>query len=122
MRPLNCDEVVRVALDLLDEVGPSGFTMRAVATRLDTYPAPVYWHVGNRNRLLAREAASAGTGPELISAHQIMTVRSKTFRRVVKSGGRTAPAREDIVSSSRGRPQARGHHHVGARSAEWHHN
>ena len=53
-RPLTSDDVVRAALDLLDEVGPSGFTMRAVATRLDTYPATVYWHVGNRNQLLAR--------------------------------------------------------------------
>jgi TetR/AcrR family tetracycline transcriptional repressor len=50
---LTRDEVVRAALDLLDEVGLDAFTMRALATRLATYPATVYWHVGNRSQVLS---------------------------------------------------------------------
>ena len=37
---------------MLDERGLAGFTMRSLAERLGTYPATVYWHVGNRDQLL----------------------------------------------------------------------
>ena len=47
------DDVITAGLGLLDDVGLPGFTMRALADRLDTYPATVYWHVGNRDRVLA---------------------------------------------------------------------
>ena len=53
-RPLSGDDVIDAALALLDDVGQSGFTMRALAARLATYPTTLYWHVGNRNRVLAR--------------------------------------------------------------------
>jgi AcrR family transcriptional regulator len=45
--------VVEAGLELLDEVGLTAFSMRAVADRLGTYPATLYWHVGNRAALLA---------------------------------------------------------------------
>jgi len=51
--PLTSDDVVRAALELLDEVGLRGFTMRALAQRLDTYPATIYWHVGSRHAVLS---------------------------------------------------------------------
>jgi TetR/AcrR family transcriptional regulator, tetracycline repressor protein len=51
--PLDRDSVVRAALGLLDEAGLDAFTMRALAQRLGTYPATVYWHVGNRNDVLS---------------------------------------------------------------------
>lgn len=54
---LNTDEVVRAALALLDEVGLNGFTMRALARRLGTYPATIYWHVGNRTEVLSAVSA-----------------------------------------------------------------
>jgi TetR/AcrR family transcriptional regulator, tetracycline repressor protein len=50
---LAADDVVRAGLELLDERGLAGFTMRSLAERLGTYPATVYWHVGNRDQLLA---------------------------------------------------------------------
>jgi len=50
---LNPEEVVLAALALLDEVGLRGFTMRALAKQLDTYPATIYWHVGNRTEVLS---------------------------------------------------------------------
>jgi TetR/AcrR family tetracycline transcriptional repressor len=51
--PLDRDMVVQAALQLLDEAGLEGFNMRALAHRLGTYPATVYWHVGNRNEVLS---------------------------------------------------------------------
>jgi TetR/AcrR family transcriptional regulator, tetracycline repressor protein len=53
-RPLSGDDVVRAGLQLLDEQGLAGLKMRSLAERLGTYPATVYWHVGNRARLLAQ--------------------------------------------------------------------
>jgi TetR/AcrR family tetracycline transcriptional repressor len=51
--PLDRDTVVREALALIDDVGLEAFTMRALAQRLATYPATVYWHVGNRGEVLS---------------------------------------------------------------------
>ena len=34
-------------------MGLAGFTTRALADRLGTYPATLYWHVGNRSQVLA---------------------------------------------------------------------
>ena len=50
---LNADEVLDAALTLLGEVGLRGFTMRALAQRLGTYPATIYWHVGSRTDVLS---------------------------------------------------------------------
>ena len=42
---------------MLDEAGLNGFTMRALARRLGTYPATIYWHVGNRTEVLSAVSA-----------------------------------------------------------------
>lgn len=52
-RPLTSEQIVEAGLSLLDQVGLTGFSTRALAERLGTYPATLYWHVGNRSRLLA---------------------------------------------------------------------
>lgn len=46
-------DVVAAGVELVDEVGLAGFTTRALAGRLGTYPATLYWHVGNRSQVLA---------------------------------------------------------------------
>ncbi|MEO8697716.1 MAG: TetR/AcrR family transcriptional regulator C-terminal domain-containing protein [Acidimicrobiales bacterium] len=51
--PLDKDLVVRAALELLDDGGLDAFNMRALAQRLGTFPATVYWHVGHRNEVLS---------------------------------------------------------------------
>ncbi len=50
--PLDRDRVVRVALDLLDEVGLDGLSMRRLADRLGVKAASVYWHVRDKEELL----------------------------------------------------------------------
>ncbi|GAA1814334.1 MULTISPECIES: TetR/AcrR family transcriptional regulator C-terminal domain-containing protein [Brevibacterium] len=63
--------IVAAAIDLLDEAGEPGLTVRALAARLHTGPGSIYWHVGDRSGLLAlacdavlaaaaEEAGSAG--------------------------------------------------------------
>lgn len=50
-------DVVRTAVELIDEGGLDEFSMRSVARSLGVYPATVYWHVGDRNSLLAKVLA-----------------------------------------------------------------
>ena len=51
-QPLDRDRVVRVALELLDEVGLEGLSMRRLADRLGIKAASVYWHVRDKEELL----------------------------------------------------------------------
>jgi TetR/AcrR family transcriptional regulator, tetracycline repressor protein len=51
-RPLDRDRVVRAALELLDEVGLEGLSMRRLADRLGVQAASVYWHVRDKEELL----------------------------------------------------------------------
>jgi AcrR family transcriptional regulator len=44
--------IVRAALDLLDEAGMDGLTVRALAARLGVQAPALYWHVRNKQALL----------------------------------------------------------------------
>jgi len=46
-------DIVAAGLTLLDEVGWSQFTMRALADRVNAFPNSIYWHVGGRDRVVA---------------------------------------------------------------------
>ena len=50
---LDRGEVVRVALQLLDELGLDGLTMRRLAQRLGVTAASLYWHVRDKDELLS---------------------------------------------------------------------
>ena len=85
---LSLDDVISAGLGLLDEVGLPGFTMRARADRLDTYPATVYWHVGNRDRVLALVVERAlgelvVPDPEPLGWRAWLTAVAHEYRRVL---------------------------------------
>lgn len=44
--------IVKVALELLDEVGIDALTLRALAARLDVRAPALYWHVASKQELL----------------------------------------------------------------------
>jgi AcrR family transcriptional regulator len=50
--PLTRDAIVAAALELLDADGLDGVSMRRVAQKLETGPASLYQHVGNKDELL----------------------------------------------------------------------
>jgi TetR/AcrR family tetracycline transcriptional repressor len=52
-QPLDREQVVRAALELLDEVGLDGLTMRSLADRLGVQAASLYRHVRDKEDLLA---------------------------------------------------------------------
>ncbi|MFI6463528.1 TetR/AcrR family transcriptional regulator [Streptomyces sp. NPDC050538] len=49
---LSRERIVEAAVALLDEVGESGLTFRALTERLATGPGAIYWHVANKDELL----------------------------------------------------------------------
>lgn len=65
---LSRDRIVSAAIDLLDTAGESGLTFRALSERLATGPGAIYWHVANKEELLAAATdgvvASALGSPE----------------------------------------------------------
>ncbi|MDN3358625.1 TetR family transcriptional regulator [Actinomadura sp. DC4] len=67
---LSQEVVVGAAVALLDEHGERGLTFRLLAERLDTGPGALYWHVANKDELIALaadhvlgQALAAGPGP-----------------------------------------------------------
>jgi TetR/AcrR family tetracycline transcriptional repressor len=49
---LSRDAVIQASLDLLDEVGVAGLSMRAVAEHLGVKAASLYWHLRDKEQLL----------------------------------------------------------------------
>ena len=57
--------IVSAALDLLDEAGLEGLTMRALAERMGVRAASLYWHIRDKEQLLGLLAeAIVGEVPE----------------------------------------------------------
>lgn len=50
--PVSRDEMLTVALDLLDRKGADAFTMRALAERLHINPMTIHYHFGGRDGLI----------------------------------------------------------------------
>ncbi len=64
---LDRDQITQAALELLDEVGFDGLTMRNLAKKLGVQAASLYWHVRNKQdllSLLAEEICSSMQEPD----------------------------------------------------------
>ena len=57
---LNQRQIVQAALDLLDEVGFDGLTMRSLASKLGIQAASLYWHLRSKQELLSLLAKTRG--------------------------------------------------------------
>jgi TetR/AcrR family transcriptional regulator, tetracycline repressor protein len=55
---LSRDAVIQASLDLLDAVGVTGLSMRAVAERLGVKAASLYWHLRDKEQLLESVAGA----------------------------------------------------------------
>ncbi len=50
---LSRERIVQAAIELLDAEGESGLTFRALTTRLATGAGAIYWHLANKDEILA---------------------------------------------------------------------
>src|SRR5512142_2964988 len=53
---LSRERIVAAAIDILDDGGEGALTVRALAARLATGSGAIYWHVADKNELLAAAA------------------------------------------------------------------
>jgi TetR/AcrR family tetracycline transcriptional repressor len=89
-------DVVAAGVELLDDVGLAGFTTRALADRLGTYPATLYWHVGNRSQVLAAMVEHVlgemnVEDPRSVGWKEWLRHASGEYRRVVHAHPHLAP-------------------------------
>ncbi len=63
--PITAETIVDTAFRMIDERGAEGFSMRSVANELGVFPATLYWHVGDRARLLGLVELRWSRGIEL---------------------------------------------------------
>ncbi|SDQ75290.1 TetR family transcriptional regulator [Microbacterium sp. cf332] len=101
------DDVVDAALELLDRVGLPDLSMRRLAEHLGVQPSALYWHVENKQELLAavsgrilatvtsppRPAAASDAGPVLDVAARDLAMRLRDSLLSHRDGA-------EVVSSS----------------------
>ena len=81
--------IVQAALDLLDEAGMDGLTVRALASRLGVQAPALYWHVRNKQALLDEMATQIWRQigdvmvalPAGLPWREVMTTYAATVRR-----------------------------------------
>ncbi|MDB5828434.1 MAG: hypothetical protein JWQ73_2654 [Variovorax sp.] len=59
---LGRDRIFKAALEVIDAEGLAAFNIRALANRLDVFPAAIYWHVPSRDALVSGAIALALLG------------------------------------------------------------
>ncbi|MGV9386332.1 TetR/AcrR family transcriptional regulator C-terminal domain-containing protein [Nonomuraea sp. NPDC003707] len=104
------DTVVRAALELLDEVGLDGLSVRRLAARLGVQNPALYWHFRNKQELLdemAREllAPEMGGPGEGETWREWLTRRAHRYRRTLLShrdGARLVTGSDPGASVARG--------------------
>ncbi len=86
---LDPGQIVRAALQLLDEVGLDGLTMRRLAERLNIKAASLYWHVRDKEELivlLANEICGSLVAPDpALPWRQQLEQFADEYRRVLLS-------------------------------------
>lgn len=105
---LDQGQIVQAALELLDEVGFDGLTMRNLAKKLGVQAASLYWHVRNKQdllSLLAEEICTSIREPDrMLSWQEQLEAMAYEYRQVLlahrdaaqvlaSSGGPSGPER-----------------------------
>jgi AcrR family transcriptional regulator len=75
---LSRDRIIEASIELLDSSAESGLTFRALSDRLATGPGAIYWHIANKNDLLAAacDAVVARTMNETVVTTPEATIRA----------------------------------------------
>ncbi len=59
--PVTAERIVDIAVEMVDRDGPDGLTMRGLAAQLGVAVTAIYWHVGDKDALLAAVADRVAT-------------------------------------------------------------
>ncbi|MFI7611207.1 TetR/AcrR family transcriptional regulator [Nonomuraea terrae] len=106
-RPLSPALILETALDILDQEGDAGLSMRAIAARLDVKAASLYYHVRNKDTLLqalADHIAHELHGDADLTApwREVLTTMAVRLRGIL----RTHPGAAAVVATKNVSPEA----------------
>ena len=76
---LSRNRIIEASIELLDSSGESGLTFRALSERLATGPGAIYWHITDKNDLLA---AACDTVVARTMSETVITTPEATIRAV----------------------------------------
>lgn len=83
--PVTPEAVVDAAFRLIEERGFESFSMRSLATELGVFPTTLYWHVGDRGRLLGlveeKWTLQIGFPDEIVEWHEWLRELGRRYRR-----------------------------------------
>lgn len=108
---LTRERVVEAAIALIDDEGLAGFSVRALARRLNVYPAALYWHVGGDKTDLLAEISGALIAPLMTAAdvsedwRETIRLLFRRFRARIHEHPRAAPLLGPHIRSN-GAPNA----------------
>lgn len=92
---LDRERILAAALALIDRDGVAAFNLRGLAQQLGVYPTAIYWHVPNRDALIAGavELALRGVGKRLPGGPWPQRLRAllRRFRTALRRHPRLAP-------------------------------
>lgn len=96
------DDVVTVALRLLDETGLPDLTMRRLAAALDVQPSALYWHFPDKQTLLAAvsDRIIAGAPSPRLPDHSAWPARALMVARALRDALLTYRDGAELVASS----------------------
>ncbi|WP_175545186.1 TetR/AcrR family transcriptional regulator [Variovorax sp. OV329] len=93
---LGRERILQATLELIDEKGLAAFGIRDLASRLGVFPAAIYWHVPNRDALVAGAIgiALAGVGEGLPAGNWQLRLGAlmRQFRAALRRHPALAPA------------------------------
>ncbi|MBC2669287.1 TetR/AcrR family transcriptional regulator [Novosphingobium piscinae] len=94
-RSLNREAILEAAVALIDEIGLDAFSVRALAQRLEVYPAAIYWWLPTRNDVLAGVVSHALQNvqppPETTDWKEWIADLMRRYRSVVQQHPKVAP-------------------------------
>jgi len=102
---LSRDHILATALALIDRDGVAALSLRVLAKELGVFPTAIYWHVPNRNELVAGAVALAlqGVGQRLPGGTWQQRLRAllKRFRAALHRHPKLAPViGTELISNS----------------------
>lgn len=91
---LSRDKIVAAAIAELDAAGLAAFSIRRLAERLGVYPTAIYWHIANRNQILAEVVGEilGGAIPESTGDwREFVRKLFRRYRTAIKAHPNAAP-------------------------------
>ncbi|WP_171060617.1 TetR/AcrR family transcriptional regulator [Poseidonocella sp. HB161398] len=105
-------QVLKAAIDLVDELGAEAFSIRELSRRLDVYPTAIYWHLGGSKADLFSEMTATITS-DLMRPGEFCADWRDTLRELFRRYRRAAQRHPHLANLIGAQVSANGPRHAG---------